>query len=421
MASFPIVDPLNYLQEDKVDKRNILPDAVLDRNLGADIDLSTFITDITISKDDPSIIFKASTGSDTDYWMGVVSDEDTTDDDLFTIGKGTTPGSTPFFKIDQAGIVYLGVASPALYLSPNFSTTNYSRLTSEVINTNHIKASLTIRSAGYGSVWNLLTYSANTGSTATRDVLALASDGNMKIVTGSTSGLTSEQGGTLEINGGNLNIWSARTINYVHSAGGSPDGAGTKYQITAFNSSTLTLSLGPTNANTEVSFFSGSATSRMDLDTNGNLIFNESGAAVDIRAEGDTDANLFVTDGSADTVQIGSATTADSAKFYVLGKISTSGEVEINGDLNHDGTNIGFFGTTPTTQQTELTDELTTITFTSPITPDYAIQDLTSVGGFGFVTSDEAQTLLSVVANLQTRVNELETKLTAYGLLIDAD
>jgi len=36
---------------------------------------------------------------------------------------------------------------------------------------------------------------------------------------------------------------------------------------------------------------------------------------------------------------------------------------------------------------------------------------------FGFATKDEGNTVLKVIANLQTRINELETKLTAYGLL----
>lgn len=112
------------------------------------------------------------------------------------------------------------------------------------------------------------------------------------------------------------------------------------------------------------------------------------------------------------------------ASVSSAGKIFTASEIEIDGDLNHDGTNIGFFGVTPTTRQTELTDELTTITHTAPGTPDYAIAaPVDSAGGsaFGFSTADEFNTAMSVIANLQTRVNELETKLTAYGLLQDAD
>lgn len=63
------------------------------------------------------------------------------------------------------------------------------------------------------------------------------------------------------------------------------------------------------------------------------------------------------------------------------------------------------------------TAALTDITFTAPSSADYAIQDLTDTGGFGFKTKDEGNTVLSVVKNLQTRVTELETKLKTYGIL----
>lgn len=64
-----------------------------------------------------------------------------------------------------------------------------------------------------------------------------------------------------------------------------------------------------------------------------------------------------------------------------------------------------------------LTAQLTTVTFTAPVTPDYAIQDLTNTGGFGFVTKDEGNTVLSVIANLQARVAELESRLQALSLI----
>lgn len=96
------------------------------------------------------------------------------------------------------------------------------------------------------------------------------------------------------------------------------------------------------------------ATTNFAIRTNaGNIVFNEgSHDDTDFRVEGATDANLFVSDGSADTIQVGAATASDSAKFYVNGKISASGEVEINGALNHDGTELGLFATAPITQQT---------------------------------------------------------------------
>lgn len=52
----------------------------------------------------------------------------------------------------------------------------------------------------------------------------------------------------------------------------------------------------------------------------------------------------------------------------------------------------------------------TDITHTAPGTPDYAIQDLTDSGPFGFVTKDEGNTVLQVIANLQTEVAEIKDK-----------
>jgi hypothetical protein len=68
-------------------------------------------------------------------------------------------------------------------------------------------------------------------------------------------------------------------------------------------------------------------------------------------------------------------------------------------------------------QVTANTTALTTITSTAPGTADFAVQDLTSTTPFGFASKDEGNTVLAVIANLQTRVAELETKLKTYGIL----
>ena len=62
-----------------------------------------------------------------------------------------------------------------------------------------------------------------------------------------------------------------------------------------------------------------------------------------------------------------------------------------------------------------LTAQETTITFTEPGTPDYAIQAVTNVAPFGFVTANEANTFIGVVENLQVRVAQLEARLQASG------
>jgi hypothetical protein len=61
---------------------------------------------------------------------------------------------------------------------------------------------------------------------------------------------------------------------------------------------------------------------------------------------------------------------------------------------------------------------LTVITFDAPSTADFAVQLLTAGSPtYGFVTSDEGQTVLQVIANLQTRVGELEARLEEIGLI----
>lgn len=148
----------------------------------------------------------------------------------------------------------------------------------------------------------------------------------------------------------------------------------------------------------------GVAVSVVSSGTNENL-------TLDAKGSGTVTLNGTATGG----VSIGQTVTLADAKNLVLG---TGTGTQIGTGATQK---IGFFGVTPVVQQTELTDELTAITFTAPSSPDYALQDLVDTGGFAFVTKDEGNTVLSVIANLQTRVKELEDKLVALGLLADAD
>lgn len=87
---------------------------------GESLDLSSIINaagNLTLDGADPSIVFDGSTASDTDYWMGLMADEEGDDDDLFQIGKGTTPGTTPYVTVNKDGNVGIGTASPAYLLS----------------------------------------------------------------------------------------------------------------------------------------------------------------------------------------------------------------------------------------------------------------------------------------------------------------
>lgn len=91
---------------------------------------------------------------------------------------------------------------------------------------------------------------------------------------------------------------------------------------------------------------------------------------------------------------------------------------------NSEGTSLGqsaasltgFHGAVAA-QGAALTTQFTTITHTAPGTPDYAIQNLTTTAPFGFVTADEGNSVLKVIANLQTRLAEVEALLEAKGLV----
>lgn len=111
------------------------------------------------------------------------------------------------------------------------------------------------------------------------------------------------------------------------------------------------------------------------------------------------------------------ATHASRKARVVLSVYDTAAREIMRGEADGSNPMIGFLGATAVTRPTALTTKLTSITHTSPGTPDYAIQNLTNIAGYGFVTQDEGNTVLSVILNLQTRVNELETKLQALGLL----
>jgi hypothetical protein len=85
--------------------------------------------------------------------------------------------------------------------------------------------------------------------------------------------------------------------------------------------------------------------------------------------------------------------------------------------IGASGGTAGFFGKQPVVKAAALTAGLTHLTAKLPVSYDYVIADLTQITPFGFVSANEGQTVLTVIANLQTRVTELETRLQNYGLL----
>jgi hypothetical protein len=111
----------------------------------------------------------------------------------------------------------------------------------------------------------------------------------------------------------------------------------------------------------------------------------------------------------------GTATALTDTKYDIVGK-GGGGDGMILGQDSSE--KISFWGTTPCDQPAALTAQLGTITCTAAGTTDYAIQVLvTGESNFGFTTVSEAHTFLAVIANLQARMVELDTKLVEIGII----
>ena len=90
-----------------------------------------------------------------------------------------------------------------------------------------------------------------------------------------------------------------------------------------------------------------------------------------------------------------------------------------------DGTSLGqaaadkvsLHGVTPVIQSVAVTTALTDLTHTAPSTADYAIQALTTTTPYGFVTSDEGNTVLKVVQANKVNIAEIYAALKAHGIM----
>jgi hypothetical protein len=239
--------------------------------------------------------------------------------------------------------------------------------------------------------------------TANRTISFPNATGTVALVAGSSGQLLYNASGanagtsTITYDGTNVTL-SGRFISSLNGAASAPPGTftgtwftggtstTTKPQVVIEPTGTTSTAWSTSGTGIGVNAVSAFAGRLLDLQINGTSEWNFSGTVFGI--------------GEANDIAVGTTTGT---------KIGTAAAQK-----------LGFFGVTPVVQQTELTDELTTITHTAPGTADFAIQNL-SLTGYGFVTEDEGNTVLSVIANLQARVNELETKLVALGFLADAD
>jgi hypothetical protein len=83
-----------------------------------------------------------------------------------------------------------------------------------------------------------------------------------------------------------------------------------------------------TLANASVTVLTAGTANVTTLNTSGQVVFNDAGADVDFRVEGDTDANLLFVDASADAIGIG--TSSPGKKLDILSNTSQDG-IRISG------------------------------------------------------------------------------------------
>ena len=130
----------------------------------------------------------------------------------------------------------------------------------------------------------------------------------------------------------------------------------------------------------------------IDSDTSSNIYFGDSGATADSKIVnfnfGDTSNVLIIrtindSNGVARTIMTMAADT---------GKVTITAETELDGDLNHDGSNIGFFGVAPAVRASAYT--------ASNVTTDRSYD------------ADSTST-----AELADILGTLSSDLTTYGLL----
>lgn len=131
-------------------------------------------------------------------------------------------------------------------------------------------------------------------------------------------------------------------------------------------------------------------------------------------AESSTTVNTTQADVTAAWVD---ATHATRKGRLTLSAYDTAAREGIRIEADGTAVRLGFFGGPADVKPTAMTAQLTTLTHSAPVTPDYAIAAFTQTTPFGFTTADEGHTVLSTISNLQTRVAELESKLKSISLL----
>lgn len=124
--------------------------------------------------------------------------------------------------------------------------------------------------------------------------------------------------------------------------------------------------------------------------------------------DGGTPTEVMRIDGDVSKVGIGTATPAE--KLSVSGNIRSSDDVIIGGALDHNGSTVGFYATTPATKQTVGNLGTTSVISRPPADP-------TANPGFEPGVDAYVGSLEAEISNLRTKLDAVIDALQLYGLI----
>jgi len=151
---------------------------------------------------------------------------------------------------------------------------------------------------------------------------------------------------------------------------------------------------------TGVNAFAGIAVAEAD---------NTSGADGAIEVEVYTDGDFELTGTFNSITDVGMPAYGDDNYAVVVALGATS--VRIGRVVRYVSATKAIIGIKPSGVGALELANLTTLTHTAPGTPDYAIQNLTTSTPYGFVTADEGNTVLKLLAWCQTEIADLKARL----------
>jgi hypothetical protein len=138
-------------------------------------------------------------------------------------------------------------------------------------------------------------------------------------------------------------LWLSNSTIYLGEASISAQGGNVSFGNAEIQLSNVSTKLNVTNdlfVSGNVGIGTASPSAKLSVD--GSVVFNDSGADVDFRVEGDSDANLLFVDASTDRVGVG--TNAPAAKFSILGPIGSLNDTAGTFRLSTDDSNSGIAG-----------------------------------------------------------------------------